>query len=97
MLGYHGAGGPRAAENYMLSFVEPGGEILGSYGGQPILEVVRDQFGRVYGYSGIAPRDSDGQYLLAALRPREFILPPGLVYCAEPNPPSWLKSIFAVH
>jgi hypothetical protein len=88
MLGYHGAGGPKPVEYYLLADVKPGGEILGYYCEQPISEVVRDQFGRVYSYSGIAPRDSDGQYLLAELGPGEFILPPGLVYRAGPNPPS---------
>jgi hypothetical protein len=53
---------------------------IGSFGGQPIHEFVKDQFGGEYEYVGAAPRMHDGTFDPAALRVGEFILPPGLIY-----------------
>src|ERR1700693_203611 len=57
------------------------GPVIGIYREQPITESVTDYFGRSFSYAGVAPRERDGQYDVTALKPGQFIVQPGLVYC----------------
>ena len=67
-------------EYSILSGVTPEGPAIGNLGDCQISEFVRDEFGRVYSYSGVASRLSNGELDAEALRPGEFIVMPGLVY-----------------
>jgi hypothetical protein len=67
-------------EYSLLHDVEPVGRIIGRYMAQPIYEAVRDQFGRMFFFAGVAPRDLRGVLDPFALRTGEFILKPGLAY-----------------
>ncbi len=64
----------------ILDTVEPVGRPLGRYGDQEFAESVVDAFGRRMTFAGIAPRTYDGRYDGSALRDREFIVRPGLIY-----------------
>lgn len=61
----------------------PDGPTIGFYGEHPIAAAVIDHFGRRFLYDGVAPRRRDGSYDVKALRPGEWIVEPGLVYCIE--------------
>ena len=65
---------------YELVDARPTGSIIGSYNGAAIAEEVVDEFGRCFGYTGAAPRNSMGTYDVDLLRPGEFIVGPGLLY-----------------
>ena len=63
----------------------PDGPIVGYYAGHAIADAVVDYFGRRFTYAGIAPRLRNGRYDANALRLGEWIVEPGLVYCADPG------------
>lgn len=67
-------------EFHMMVDPRPTGQIIGVYGDRPFSESVADYFGRRFTYTGVAPRRTNGQYDLAALREGEFIVEPGLLY-----------------
>lgn len=67
-------------EYSILHNTEPAGPIIGRLGGRDFSEFVRDEFGRLFVYSGVAPRRSDGQFDQDALKAGEFIVLPGLIY-----------------
>jgi hypothetical protein len=64
----------------MLHNTEFQGPVIGRLDGSDFSEFVRDEFGRLFVYSGVAPRRSDGQFDQDALKTGEFIVPPGLIY-----------------
>jgi len=67
-------------EYSILHNTKPEGATIGKLDGREISEFVTDEFGRLFAYSGVAPRLSNGQFDDAALKPGEFIVPPGLIY-----------------
>src|SRR5689334_2587458 len=70
----------RDALLYILIDPRPAGPALGAFQGQPIAAAVIDRDARHYVFAGIMPRTRSGQYDLAALRPGEWIVEPGLIY-----------------
>jgi hypothetical protein len=56
------------------------GPAIGRLNGREFSEFVIDEFGRLFSYTGVAPRRSNGQFDDAALKDGEFIVPPGLIY-----------------
>ncbi|MFT3730419.1 MAG: hypothetical protein QM780_03195 [Hyphomicrobium sp.] len=56
------------------------GPIIGRLDDYEFSEFVQDEFGRLFAYSGVAPRLPNGQFDDAALRDGEFIVQPGLIY-----------------
>ncbi len=56
------------------------GPVIGRLDGREFSEFVLDEYGRLFAYSGIAPRRSNGQFDDAALKDGEFIVLPGLIY-----------------
>jgi hypothetical protein len=70
----------RDALFYVLIEPRPVGPTLGTFQGRPIAAAVVDRDGRRYAFAGIMPRSRSGQYDLAALRPGEWIVDPGLIY-----------------
>jgi hypothetical protein len=70
----------RLLEYSFIQDPRPIGPPIGSYGGKDFAEFVRDAFGRVFVYSGIASRRRDGRLIAEDLRTGEFIILPGLVY-----------------
>jgi hypothetical protein len=83
------AGARRPAEYSILVEPRPAGPAIGVYAGLPITERVVDLFGRRFSYVGVACRRRDGQFEVTSLKPGEFIVQPGLVYCLErANPAS---------
>jgi len=70
----------RDLEYSILPNTEPEGPVIGRLDGRDFSEFVRDEFGRLFVYSGVAPRRSDGQFDQDALQTGEFIVPPGLIY-----------------
>ena len=56
------------------------GPPIGSYRGQEFAGLVRDAFGRLFVFSGIASRQSDGRLIADNLRPGEFLTISGLIY-----------------
>jgi hypothetical protein len=42
-----------------------------------------DELGHSYTYAGVAPRLRSGAYNVEALRPGEWIVEPGLIYCRK--------------
>lgn len=67
-------------EYHLIIDPRPTGPAIGVYAERIISESVADYFGRRFTYAGVAPRRSNGQYDLAALRAGEFIVEPGLLY-----------------
>ena len=65
---------------FVLNGATPSGLTIGKLGDSAISEFVTDQFGHRYRYVGLASRTWSGEINVEALRPGEFILPPGLVY-----------------
>jgi hypothetical protein len=72
-------GGNIPIEYFMLE-IDSEGPPIGYLGGQPIPGTVVDIDGQRYSYAGLAPRGRDGKIDLAALRPQEWIVRPGLIY-----------------
>ena len=70
----------RSIEFLMLNDPKPEGPPIGNFADKEFAEFVRDAFGRLFVYSGVAPRRSDGRFDDAALGPGEFIMLPGLIY-----------------
>jgi hypothetical protein len=56
------------------------GPTIGKLDGKEISEFVTDEFGRLFAYSGVAPRLSNGRLDDTALKAGEFIVLPGLIY-----------------
>lgn len=67
-------------EYSILHNTMPEGRAIGRFDGRDFFEFVRDEFGRLLVYSGVAPRRGDGQFDGDALREGEFIVLPGLIY-----------------
>jgi hypothetical protein len=67
-------------EYSMLHNTQSEGPIIGRLDDLEFSEFVVDEFGRLFSYSGVAPRLSDGRFDNAALQDGEFILRPGLIY-----------------
>jgi hypothetical protein len=67
-------------EYHMIVDPRPAGPAIGVYAERPFSASVADSFGRRFAYAGVAPRRSNGQYDLGALRAGEFIMEPGLLY-----------------
>ncbi|CAA2138897.1 hypothetical protein [Hyphomicrobium sp. ghe19] len=67
-------------EYCILPNTEFQGPIIGRLDGRDFSEFVRDEFGRLFVYSGVAPRRCDGQFDQDALKAGEFIVLPGLIY-----------------
>jgi len=59
----------------------PVGPTMGIYREQEFAEFVRDSFGRMFVFSGVASRRSDGRLIADNLRRGEFFALPGLIYC----------------
>ena len=70
----------RPIEYSMIHAARPAGPTIGTYAGQEIYESIVDEFGRLFYFTGIAPRRLKGGFAAEALKPGEFILQPGLVY-----------------
>jgi hypothetical protein len=68
---------------YFTLDIDREGPAIGYLGGRPIPGTVIDIAGQHYRFAGLAPRRSDGEIDIAALRPREWIVRPGLVYLLE--------------
>ena len=73
----------RPVEYSIVVEPRPTGPTIGVYNGLPIAERVVDQFGRRFAYVGVASRRGSGQFDVASLKPREFIVEPGLIYRLE--------------
>lgn len=67
-------------EYSILHNTRPEGPAIGRLDGMEFSEFVLDEFGRIFAYSGVAPRLSNGRFDDAALKSGEFIVPPGLIY-----------------
>ncbi len=67
-------------EYSILQNAKPAGPTIGKLDGNEFSEFVSDEFGRIFVYSGVAPRLSNGRFDDAALKDGEFIVPPGLIY-----------------
>ena len=67
-------------EFHLVINPRPVGPAIGVYAEHPFSESVADYFGRHFVFAGVAPRRSNGQYDLAAMRDGEFIVEPGLLY-----------------
>lgn len=70
-------------EYYILSHIEFAGGVIGSLTDRPIYEIVIDDAGTRYHFAGLACRDANGRYDVFSLKTGEWIVEPGLVYCAE--------------
>jgi hypothetical protein len=70
----------RPIEYSILVDPTPAGPPIGRYAERAFSEFVRDAFGRLFVYAGIAPRRANGQFDDDALHPGEFIMLPGLIY-----------------
>jgi hypothetical protein len=78
----------RPIECLILNNPKPEGPPIGTFAGKRFAEFVRDAFGRLFVYSGVAPRRKDGGFDDAALGPGEFIMLPGLIYRHKGKAPS---------
>jgi hypothetical protein len=67
-------------EYSILQNAKPAGPAIGRLDGNEFSEFVSDEFGRIFVYSGVAPRLGNGEFDDAALKDGEFIVPPGLIY-----------------
>ena len=76
-------GTDRPVEFSMVVEPRPVGPTIGVFDGLPIAERVEDQFGRRFTYVGVAGKHRAGRFDAAGLRPREFIVEPGLIYRLE--------------
>ncbi|MFZ0709985.1 MAG: hypothetical protein WAM53_08095 [Terrimicrobiaceae bacterium] len=54
--------------------------MIGKLAGKEFSEYVYDEFGRLFVYSGVAPRRFNGEFDDGALKQGEFIVQPGLIY-----------------
>ncbi len=70
----------RPLEYSILHNARPAGSVIGKLAGKEISEYVYDEFGRLFVYSGVAPRRLNGQFDDDALKQGEFIVLPGLIY-----------------
>lgn len=70
----------RVLEYSVLHDAKSAGPVIGKLDGQEFSEFVADEFGRLFVFSGVAPRLRDGRFDGEALKPGEFIVPPGLIY-----------------
>ena len=70
-------------EYFVLSETTMEGPTLGRFAGQPVFEWIRDQWGRRYRFSGVAPRLATGAFNLKLLQQGEWIVEPGLLYRLE--------------
>jgi hypothetical protein len=73
----------RFPEYSMMVGAMPEGAVIGVFAGKPISARVVDSFGRCFRYVGVAIRTRSGEFAIELLRPGEFIVEPGLVYCLE--------------
>lgn len=69
--------------DYFTLDIDREGPPIGYLGGRPIPGIVTDTAGQRYRFAGLAPRRRAGEIDIAALRPREWIVRPGLVYFPE--------------
>ena len=68
---------------YVTLDIDSAGPTIGYLGGEPIAGTVIDTQGQQYRFAGLAPRCSNGEIDLAALKHDEWIVRPGLVYFLE--------------
>lgn len=68
---------------YFTLDIDREGPPVGYLAGRPIPGTVVDTAGQRYRFAGLAPRRHDGEIDVAAQRPREWIVRPGLVYFVE--------------
>lgn len=68
------------ADLRILYNVKPMGPIIGVFAGVPFHEYIRDDWGREYGFAGIAHRARNSDYGCEHLGTGEFVLPPGIIY-----------------
>jgi hypothetical protein len=68
---------------YFTLEIDREGPPVGYLGGRPIPGTVIDTAGQHYRFAGLAPRRRNGEIDIAALRPHEWIVRPGLVYFME--------------
>lgn len=73
----------RSDDYAILHHTTASGALIGSFRDHPIYERVIDEFGRVYGYVGLAPCRRDGSFDVDAFAQGEFVLLPGLLYLCE--------------
>ena len=73
----------RCAAQYHLCDAQADGPMLGYCAGHPIFSAVVDGFGQRYVFAGVAVRRRDGDVDVAALRPGEWLLEPGLIYRSD--------------
>ena len=74
------SGGRPYPEYCLLMETEPIGKILGYLDGVPFYEMVRDQWGLCYRYTGVARRRPWGEIDFTVLRQGEFVVSSGLIY-----------------
>jgi hypothetical protein len=67
-------------EYSILHNTKPMGPPIGKLAGNDFSEIICDEFDRLFVFSGVAPRRSNGQFDEDALKKGEFIVPPGLIY-----------------
>ena len=70
----------RPLEYSILHNARPAGPVIGKLAGKEFFEYVYDEFGRLFVYSGAAPRRLNGEFDDDALKQGEFIVQPGLIY-----------------
>jgi hypothetical protein len=70
----------RPLEYSILHNARPAGPVIGKLAGKEFSEYVYDEFGRLFVYSGVAPRRNNGEFNDEALKKGEFIVQPGLIY-----------------
>lgn len=80
MPGYTQLAQTERDEMYFLDAPRPAGPKIATYAGTPVAEAVMDRSGHHYTYAGIAPKRRDGRPDVAALRPGEFLVGPGIIY-----------------
>ena len=71
------------AEYLVLPHTTDDGPVVGFINQRPIVERIRDKWGRCYVYCGVAPTLATGSLNLSLIRDGEWIVEPGLLYRLE--------------
>ena len=79
---------------YMLPSPRADGPVVGYIDNRPIAATVVDEWGRCYGYVGLAPRRHDGQYDVSAIKQGEWLVEPGLLYAWNQPPRRLFSKLF---
>ncbi|HVI92028.1 MAG TPA: hypothetical protein VM659_27310 [Dongiaceae bacterium] len=65
---------------YRLLGAKPDGTVVARYRDQDVCDVVIDEQGRRYIFTGLVPRRRDGSYDVSGLKAGEMFIEPGLIY-----------------